>query len=284
MSHINHSMSLAVRKAYRNVQEDETLFPLALTDVQGRPVGRIKSGDAVIFYNIRGEREIELTGSLTDQEFDKFPREKNLNLHFATMIEYDKKLDVHVAFPPDRFVKDTLSETISSNGLKQVKITETEKAVHVSFFLNGRRSDAFPGEERIYIPTRKDIDLFDKAPEMSIEDVTNTVIEKIYDRSFSFIFANFPNVDVVGHIENEGAVIKAIEAVDRCTGRVVDEALKEGLTVIVSADHGTAEKWLYPDGIVDTGTGGLGSSDRKQGFISGKVLLVYGHAAACFCG
>ena len=253
MPDTKHTMSLAVRKAYKDGQEDETLSPLVFRNADGRPVGTMKNGDAVIFYNIRGEREIELTRCLTDPTFDKFSSEKNLKLHFATMIEYEKSLNVHVAFPPDGFVEDTLSETISRQHLKQAKITETEKAVHVGFFLNGKRSDVFPGEERILIPTRKDVDLFDKAPEMSIEDVTHAVIEKIQDDSCSFIFANFPNVDVVGHIENEGAVIRAVEAVDSCAGRVVDEALKERLTVVISADHGTVEKWLYPDGIVDTG-------------------------------
>jgi len=248
-----HAMSLAIRKAYRDGQEDETLTPLVLRDVDGRPVGTMKNGDAVIFYNIRGEREIELTRSLTDPTFDKFSSDKTLNLHFVTMIEYEKSLNVNVAFPPEGFIENTLSETISKMHLKQVKITETEKAAHVGYFLNGKRSDILPGEERILIPTRKDVDLFDKAPEMSIEDVTSAVIEKIHDHSCSFIFANFPNVDVVGHIENEGAVIRAIEAVDRCAGQVVDAALREGLTAIISADHGTAEKWLYPDGVVDTG-------------------------------
>jgi 2,3-bisphosphoglycerate-independent phosphoglycerate mutase len=264
----NHTMSQAVRKAYTEGQEDETLNPIVLTDASGRPIGRLKQGDAVVFYNIRGEREIELTKSLTDPEFDEFPTERNLNLHFATMIEYEKGLNVRVAFPPDGVIEGTLSEAISKNNLKQAKITETEKAVHASFFLNGKRTEAWPGEERIFIPTRKDIDLFDKAPEMSIEAVTDTIIGKMHDLSCSFIFANFPNVDVVGHIENESAVIRAVEAADLCMGRVVDEAQRAGVTVIVSADHGTAEKWLYPDGTIDTG-----HTDSSVPFI----LIHHGH-------
>ena len=249
----SHTMSRAVRNAYKEGQEEETLTPLVLIDNTGRSIGRIGHGDAAIFYNFRGEREIELTRSLTEHDFNKFPVEKNLKLHFSTMVEYEKGLNVHVAFPPDEIIEGTLSEVISDNRLKQVKITEAEKAAHVGFFLNGKRSEAFPMEERVIVPTRKDVDLFDKAPEMSIKDITKAVIEKIHDHSYQVIFANFPNVDVVGHIENENAIIRAVEAVDAHTGLVIDEALKEGISVIVSADHGTVEKWLYPDGGIDTG-------------------------------
>jgi 2,3-bisphosphoglycerate-independent phosphoglycerate mutase len=246
-------MSEAVRKAYQGGHEDETLEPLVLIDKTGRPVGRIKNGDAVIFYNIRGEREVELTQSLTEPEFSLFPVEKNVHYSFATMIEYQAGLKVRAAFPPEGIIEDTLSESLSRQNLKQAKITEAEKAVHVGFFLSGKRNDPFPGEERIVIPTRKDVALFDEAPEMSIDRITEAVIDKIRDPACSFIFANFPNVDVVGHIENEKAILRAIEAVDRCTGLVIHEAVRAGMTVIVTADHGTVEKWLYPDGAIDTG-------------------------------
>jgi len=251
--HAAFAMSRAVRDAYREGKEDETLPPLVLLNQTGQPVGRLKKGDAVIFYNLRGEREVELTKSLTDVHFNEFPIEKNLTLHFTTMIEYHEKLNVLVAFPPDGIIQDTLSEVIARHNLKQAKITEAEKAIHVGFFLNGKRSDVLPGEERIIVPTRKDITLFDEAPEMSIHAVTETAIEIIHDPSFQFIFVNFPNVDVVGHIENEKAVIRAVEAVDLCVGRLIDEALQEGIIAIVSSDHGTVEKWLYPDGTIDTG-------------------------------
>jgi 2,3-bisphosphoglycerate-independent phosphoglycerate mutase len=247
------AMSRAVRDAYREGKEDETLLPLVLSHQAGQPIGRLKKGDAVIFYNIRGEREVELTRSLTDIQFNEFPIEKNLNLQFATMIEYHEKLNVLVAFPPDEIIQDTLSEVIARHNLKQAKITEAEKAIHVGFFLNGKRTDVLPGEERIIVPTRKDVILFDEAPEMSIHAVTEATIEIIRDSSFQFIFVNFPNVDVVGHIENEKAVISAVEAVDTCMGRLINEALQEGIITIVSSDHGTVEKWLYPDGAIDTG-------------------------------
>jgi len=248
-----HVMSQAVRNAYRHNSDDETLDPLVLMDEDKQPVGRIGKDDAVIFYNIRGEREIELTRSLTEKGFSAFAPTANLSLSFATMIEYQRGLNVQAAFPPEGVVLDTLSDVLARHGFEQAKITEAEKAVHVTYFLNGKKEHPLPGEERIIVPTRKDVHLFDEAPEMSIEGITRAILDKISDPACRFIFANFPNVDVVGHIENEQAIIQAVEAVDRQAGRVLDEARRQGLTVMVTADHGTVEKWLYPDGVIDTG-------------------------------
>jgi len=250
---VKFSMSQAVRRAYAQGEEDETLLPLVLVDYQQIPLGRIHPNDSVIFYNIRGEREIELTRSFTEKKFHEFVVDQNLPVNFATMIEYQKGLNVEVAFPPQGVLSDTLSDIIASHGLTQAKITEAEKAVHVSFFFNGKKSDLLRGEERIVIPTRKDVKLFDEAPEMSIEEISRAALAKIKDSSCNFVVVNFPNVDVVGHIENESAVNRAIQAVDRHTGILIDEALRQNVTIIVTADHGTVEKWLYPDGGVDTG-------------------------------
>jgi 2,3-bisphosphoglycerate-independent phosphoglycerate mutase len=247
------ALSRAVREGYRSGREDETLEPLVLIDAAGTPIGRLRDGDGVIFYNIRGEREIELTRSLTEPGFAEFPVRRDLSLSFATMIRYREDLRARVAFPPEDVVADTLSETLARHGLKQIKITEAEKAVHVGFFLNGKRDEPFDGETRRIVPTRKDVALFDAAPEMSIDAVTEAVLEAVRDDAYAFIFANFPNVDVVGHIENEAAVLQAVEAVDRNLGRVVEAATRAGMTVVVSADHGTVEQWLYPDGTIDTG-------------------------------
>lgn len=250
---LSFPMSEAIRRAYQEGQEDETLLPLVLTDPEGNPVGRIGRGDSVIFYNIRGEREIELTRSLTEDNFGQFPVITDLNLNFATMIEYQKGLNVEVAFPPEETLQDTLSDILSRHNLQQAKITEAEKAVHVGFFFNGKKQELLPGEERIVVPTRKDVALFDEAPEMSIDKITAAALDKIADDNCSFIVVNFPNVDVVGHIENEAAILRAVEAVDKHAGILIENAQKKGVTVIVTADHGTVEKWLYPDGAVDTG-------------------------------
>jgi len=249
----SYPLSRAVKAAYVSGMEDETIEPYVLMERPGRPAGRIRPGDAVIFYNIRGEREIELTESLTDPAFDKFPVEKGLPSAFVTMIEYRKGLNCRVAFPQDEVVGETLCDVISAHNLSHVKITEAEKAVHVSFFLNGKKPDILPGEERVIVPTRKDVALFDEAPEMSIAAIAEAVIAKIHSGKHHFIFANLPNVDVVAHIENEGAIIRAIEAVDTQAGRIITAAQNAGMTAIVTADHGTAERWLYPDGAIDTG-------------------------------
>ncbi|HPL64589.1 MAG TPA: alkaline phosphatase family protein [Syntrophales bacterium] len=246
------SMSRSVRDAYRRGQEDETLEPLVLFN-NGKAEGRIARGDSAIFYNIRGEREIELTESLTESGFSRFSTAGDLGLKFATMIEYRKGLPVLVAFPPEGAISNTLSEVISRQGLEQVNVTEAEKAVHVSFFFGGKKRGDLPGREFLIVPTRKDVALFDEAPEMSIAEIADALIGRLRDPRWGFILANFPNVDVVGHIENKGAVIRAIEAVDSWTGKVLDEALRQGVTAVVTADHGTVEKWLYPDGAVDTG-------------------------------
>ena len=250
---VKFPMSEAIRKAYTESEEDETLLPLVLTSPQHKPIGRIQSGDSVIFYNIRGEREIELTQSFTEKDFSEFTVDKKLTVNFATMIEYQKGLNVQVAFPPQGVLSDTLSDVIAAHGLTQAKITEAEKAVHVGFFLNGKKSDLLPGEERIVIPTRKDVKLFDEAPEMSIGEITSIATAKIKDPRCHFVVVNFPNVDVVGHIENEPAVIRAIQTVDHHAGLLIEEALAQEMAIIVTADHGTVEKWLYPEGGVDTG-------------------------------
>lgn len=246
-------MALAVREAYKKGEEDETLEPLVLADRNGSPVGRPAAGDYVIFYDIRGEREVELTESLVSEEFDKFPTVRGLCLGFVTMIEYDRKLAVKVAFPPLVELKDTLSEVLSGAGKRQVKIVESEKSIHLSFFLNGKRKDPFPGEERLVVPSAKDVALFDEKPEMSIAEVSSEIAKALANPAYDVVIANFANIDVVGHIENEEAIRKAVAAVDAALGRVLEAARANGVTAVVTADHGTVERWRYPDGAIDTG-------------------------------
>lgn len=248
-----YAMAAAVRAAYRAGEEDEAMEPLILVDKLGKPVGRMEDGDYVIFYDIRGEREIELTQSLTDPTFHHFQQKRNLRLHFVTMIQYDENLNVKVAFPPTEELCYMLSEVISKNKLKQVKIVESEKAIHVNFFFNGKKKDPWPLEERVIIESPKDVVSYDQKPELSISAVTNAIIEKIKDPSYNLIIANYANVDVIGHIENAEAIKRAVEAVDTNVGIVVKAAKEAGITTILTADHGTVEKWLYPDGAIDTG-------------------------------
>lgn len=228
------------------------LEPRVLVDSHAAPVGRLQEGDSLIFYDIRGEREVELTLALTDKDFSHFPV-RRLDLSFVTMIRYRKDLRVRVAFPPLERLANTLGEVLSDSGMSVCKITEAEKAVHLAYFLNGKSEEPFAGEERIVVPTRKDVATFDQAPEMSACEVVEETCNALADPGYDVVMVNLCNVDVVGHFENEQAVIAAVETVDRCLGKLVDSARKNGVTSIITADHGTVERWLYPEGAVDTG-------------------------------
>ena len=243
----------AIRKAYKTGQEDEALEPLVATDSSGQPLGRLSKGDYVIFYDIRGEREIELTQSLIDKDFSHFPVEKDLDLNFVTMIEYDSSLKVKVAFPPDGKIKNTLGEIFSQAGLNVLKISESEKAIHVGYFMNGRNEDIFPGEKRIIVPSPEGISSYASTPKMSASGVAAEISSSLKNPSFRVLIANFANVDVVGHIEAKEAVIQAVEEVDLQLGRVVEDCRENGVILVVTSDHGTVEEWLYPDGAVNTG-------------------------------
>ncbi|MBN1658634.1 MAG: phosphoglycerate mutase (2,3-diphosphoglycerate-independent) [Anaerolineae bacterium] len=248
----SYPMSQAVRAAYRAGQEDETLEPLVRVDGEGRPVGSIQDGDAVIFYDIRGEREVELTSAFVDDEFPHFCRPE-MKVSFATMIEYHPDLEVQVAFPPLAAVEGTLSEVVSRSGQRQAKVVESEKGIHVSFFLNGKALDPFPGEERVVIPSPRPEVHAEMPPEMSAAAVAEAAIAAIEDEGNALVTVNLANVDVIGHIENPDAIRRAVETVDVQAGRIVDAARAAGMTAVVTADHGTVERWYYPDGTIDTG-------------------------------
>jgi 2,3-bisphosphoglycerate-independent phosphoglycerate mutase len=247
-----YPMAGAVRAAYRSGEEDETLEPLVRVDGNGRPVGSIQDGDYVIFYDIRGEREIELTSAFVDQYFSHFSRVP-MTVHFATMIEYHPDLDVRVAFPPLGRLDDTLSETISKAGLRQIKIVESEKAIHVSFFLNGKVQEAFDGEDRVVVHSPRPAIHAEMPPVMSAAAVADAAIEALGDPRNALVTVNLCNVDVIGHIENPDAIRVAVETVDAQAGRIVEAARAAGVTTLLTADHGTVERWYYPDGAIDTG-------------------------------
>jgi len=245
----------AVRAAYANGQEDEALEPIVTYDSKGNPLGRMADGDYVIFYDIRGEREVQLTESLIEKDFSQFPVKKNNLMNFVTMIEYNSSLNVKVAFPPEGRIriKNTLAEVLSKQGIGFCKISESEKAVHVGYFMNGKNEKLFPGEERIVVPSPEGIVSYAEKPEMSASGVTKKIVSKLKDPSCSLVIANLANVDVVGHIEDKAAVINAVEAVDGELGKIIKNCRRNKVTLIVTADHGTVEEWLYPDGQINTG-------------------------------
>jgi 2,3-bisphosphoglycerate-independent phosphoglycerate mutase len=250
---VQDPMVRAVLQAYQSGQEDEALEPIVAVDAAGQPIGRLKGGDYVIFYDIRGEREIQLTESLIRDDFPHFPVQRDTVLNFVTMIEYSQHLGVRVGFPPTGRIRNTLTETVTRTGRRICKIAESEKAVHVSFFFNGKNEAAFPGEERIMVPSPEGIDSYAEHPEMSAPQVSDAILAKLNDTSCPLIVANLANVDVVGHIEDPKAVKRAVETVDAQLGRIVDACRTKQVTLLVTADHGTVEDWLYPDGQVNTG-------------------------------
>ena len=243
----------AVKNAYREGQEDEALEPIVKVDSRGKPLGRFDNGDYVIFYDIRGEREVQLTQGLTDKKFEHFPRKENLNLNFVTMIDYDPHLRVKVAFPSEKKIKNTLAEVISKAGLPLIKIAESEKAIHIGFFMNGKNDKIFPREERIIVPSLQDVSSYASHPGMKAGEVSQKIFSKLKESSYPIIVANLANVDVVGHLEDKAAVLEAVGSVDRQLGEIVKESRIQGVTLLVTSDHGTVEEWLYPDGTVNTG-------------------------------
>ena len=204
--------------------------------------GLIEEGDGVIFYNYRPDRAREITRALVDTEFKEF-QTKKLNLHYVCFTEYDKTIpNVKVAFEHKR-LKNTLGEYISKLGLKQLRIAETEKYAHVTFFINGGEERKYVGEDRILVPSPK-VETYDMQPEMSAEEVTSNVLKAINSKEYNLIILNYANPDMVGHTGNLDAAIKAIEVIDNCVGKIVKAVEKQNGIMIITADHGNAEEMI----------------------------------------
>ena len=236
----------AVRGLYRQGQTDYALEPLVLIDEHGQPVGRIQDGDTVVFCCRRGEREIQLTEAFVDPALDRFPRRKLQDLTFVILTLYHEKFkDLPVAFAPAQ-IGDTLGEVASRAGLRQLRIAESEKFAHVTFFFNGGNNRPFPGEDDVRIPSPQGI-AYDQVPELSLPQVTAQVLRGIQE-GYDLIVANFANGDVLGHTQNREAKIECAARVDAGLGRAIDAALAADYAVLVTADHGNLEEMIRPDG------------------------------------
>ena len=244
MDHGGEALAKAVEAAYAQGQTDYSLEPMARADAEGRPVGKIKDGDSVIFCCRRGEREIELTEAFTDPDFDKFERTYMGGLDFVIMTMYHEKFKhLPIAFAPEK-VQKPLAQVISEAGLRQFHCAESEKYAHVTFFFNGGENQPFPGETDVRVPSPKGIP-FDQKPELSLPEVAEKVMAAA-DEGYDFILTNFANGDVIGHTANKEAKLTACHVISETVGRVAEYAREKGYLVAVTADHGNIET-LYTE-------------------------------------
>ncbi len=237
----------ALEEAYARGETDEFVEPVVMVDASGNPLALIKELDSVIFFNFRPDRARQLSHALTDEVFPHFDRgEKRPLPYFVSMTEYEHTLPVPVAFPPE-YLAATLGEVYSRHGLAQLRVAETEKYAHVTFFLNGGREEPFPGEERILVPSPK-VSTYDLQPEMSAPEVTRRVVEALGGDRYALIVVNYANADMVGHTGNIEAAVAAVEAVDRCLGEIYSAAMDRGWKVLICGDHGNAERMYDQSG------------------------------------
>lgn len=233
----------ALEKSYSMKVTDEFVEPTVIVNEQGEPVGKVQSGDVMIMYNFRADRARQISYAFTEQEFTEFNRADGFpHVHYVCFTQYDAKIKAPVAFPPQD-LENTLGEVVSKAGLKQLRIAETEKYAHVTFFFNGGIENAYPGEERVLIPSPK-VATYNLQPEMSACQVTEKVIEKIKENRYDMIVLNYANPDMVGHTGQLAACLKAVETVDDCLKQVVETVVRQGGTVLVTADHGNAEHMI----------------------------------------
>jgi 2,3-bisphosphoglycerate-independent phosphoglycerate mutase len=244
------SFAAAVQASYNEGVTDEFIKPIVAVNAEGQAIGTIAPNDMVIFFNFRNDRAKELTEVLTQRDMPEAGMH-TIPLYYNTMTPYDATFKgLHILFDKDN-VENPLGEYLSSLGLKQLRIAETEKYAHVTFFLNGGREATFDGEERILVPSPK-VATYDLQPEMSAPEVASKLVDAIKTGRFDFIALNFANGDMVGHTGVYDAITQAVKTVDRCAGQVIDAARTAGYEVIVIADHGNADYALNPDGSPNT--------------------------------
>ena len=232
----------AIEESYQKEVFDEFVVPTVITDANDKPLAKVENGDSVIFFNFRPDRARQLTRAIVDDKFDGFKTDK-LDIDFVCMTEYDDTMpNVKVAVKSEELV-NTFGEVVSKLGKKQLRIAETEKYAHVTFFFNGGREEPYPGEDRILVNSPK-VATYDLQPEMSAYEVTEKVVEAINSKKYDSIILNFANTDMVGHTGNIDAAIKAVEAVDKCVGEIVEAVQKQNGVLLITADHGNAEQMI----------------------------------------
>ncbi len=247
----NKNLHNYITTSYANGTTDEFIEPTVLTDSNDKACGAIADGDSAIFINFREDRARQMTHALTDDDFKAFERTQLKNFFMTTMTQYDRNLTVHVAFPPQN-ITNTLGKVLSDYNKKQLRIAETEKYAHVTYFFNGGAEKPFPGEDRILIPSPH-VMRFDEAPEMSAAKITDRIITELHNNTYDFILVNYANADMVGHTGNESAAREAVRSIDKTLSILIPAVLKKNGTILITADHGNVEE-LYNDktGMIST--------------------------------
>ena len=229
----------AVRKGYDRGENDEFIMPTVVDDK-----GMVDDGDSIIFFNFRPDRAREITRAFVDKDFQEFAT-KPIRVHYTCMTQYDATLNAPVAYPAENLI-DTLGEVVSRAGLKQLRIAETEKYAHVTYFFNGGKEEVNPGEDRVLIPSPK-VATYDLQPQMSAYEVRDELLARLDSGRYDLVVLNFANPDMVGHTGIFEAAVKAVEVVDGCVGEIVNRILSLGGAVLLTADHGNAEKMQDSD-------------------------------------
>ncbi|MEE4178566.1 MAG: 2,3-bisphosphoglycerate-independent phosphoglycerate mutase [Bacteroides sp.] len=245
-----NSAAEAIQSSYDEGVTDEFIKPRVITGPDGKPLATLAEGDVVICFNFRTDRLREITTVLTQKDMPEFGM-KTMPLHYITMTQYDESFKgVRIIYEKEE-LKNTLGEVLSDSGKQQLRIAETEKYPHVTFFFNGGREENFPGEERIMVPSPK-VATYDLQPSMSAPEVKDKVVEAIRRNVFDFICLNYANADMVGHTGVREAITEAVETVDRCLKETVEAAREKGYSIIITADHGNADFAINADGSPNT--------------------------------
>lgn len=249
--------------SYKKEVFDEYIEPVSIVEAGGTPI-TVQDGDSVIFFNYRPDRAYQLTYAFEGADFKEFERERLKNLYFVGMTDYEGGYPTHKAFPPEKIIK-SFGSILSKEGLKQLRIAESEKFPHVTYFFNGQHKERVKGETWIEVPSPKDVATYDLKPEMSQRYITEVLLDKVHSEDYDFVLVNFAGPDMVAHTGNIDATVKAMEVCDECVGKICEEMLKVGGVVILTADHGNAEE------LIDTQTG---QPDTKHSTNQVPLLIV----------
>ncbi|MFO0584861.1 MAG: 2,3-bisphosphoglycerate-independent phosphoglycerate mutase [Anaeromyxobacter sp.] len=236
----------AMQQSYAEEKGDEFVLPTVIVNGDQKPVGPVRDGDAIIFFNFRADRAREITRALAFDDFKDFDRGHAPRLSaYVCMTQYDETFTFPTAYPPQDLT-EIFPEIVARAGLKQLRCAETEKYAHVTFFFNGGREQVFDGEDRILVPSPRDVKTYDEKPEMSAREVTEKLVAAIGTGKYGFVLVNFANPDMVGHTGILDAAVKAVKVVDECIGRLWQAARAQGMAMMITADHGNCEQMTDP--------------------------------------